>query len=90
MTYQTETFGYKRQLHDEQHANGVDNHNITQGEDINQGREDLRRADNNELQGTKSDVKRCHRNRSETEDFPDENGNGSGELRLLEVEAKSD
>ena len=88
--YHMEIFGYKRQVHDEQHADGVDNHNITQGKDINQEREDLHCADNNELQGTKSDVKSCHWNRGETEDFPDESGNGSGELRLLEVETKSD
>jgi hypothetical protein len=77
-------------LHDEQHADGVDNQNITQGEDIDQGREDLRCTDNNELQGTKSDVKSCHWNRGETEEFPNERGNGFGELRFLEMETKSD
>ena len=46
--------------------------------------------DNDELQGTKSDVKSCHWNCGETEGFPDESGNGSSELRLLEMETKSD
>lgn len=54
-------------VHEQQHADGVDDQNITQGEDIKQEWEKLRCANDKELKRTKSNVKNHHWDRGETE-----------------------